>query len=200
MASGPAPSSLQTPSDSGSSMASESSHEISIERRGRGRDLGTRWAIAAGAGAVLLALAWVAVNGGPVEAPAPAETPVAVQRLEAPPLEVPEAPDPPPAEVEVERAPVEPVAIVPVEAAPAPPPARSVITVNAVPWGEVRVDGRLVGTTPQRRISLSAGTHAVEVRCPPLGRVARTDVEVAAGRSLTLIADLSQDPATIRVR
>jgi hypothetical protein len=34
------------------------------------------------------------------------------------------------------------------------------------PWGEVSIDGRMVGTTPLDRISLAAGTHAVSVRHP----------------------------------
>ncbi len=36
-----------------------------------------------------------------------------------------------------------------------------------VAWAEVRVDGKKVGNTPTRRISLSSGRHRIEVRCVP---------------------------------
>lgn len=36
-----------------------------------------------------------------------------------------------------------------------------------VAWAQVRVDGKKVGNTPTRRISLSSGRHRVEVRCVP---------------------------------
>jgi len=35
-----------------------------------------------------------------------------------------------------------------------------------MPWGEVTVDGRLIGQTPLDRITLPAGTHRVRVRHP----------------------------------
>ena len=34
------------------------------------------------------------------------------------------------------------------------------------PWGEVTVDGRLLGQTPLDRIPLAAGVHRVRVRHP----------------------------------
>src|SRR5437763_1387473 len=34
------------------------------------------------------------------------------------------------------------------------------------PWGEVSVDGRVIGTTPLDRITLPVGTHVLRVRHP----------------------------------
>jgi hypothetical protein len=56
--------------------------------------------------------------------------------------------------------------------APATPPPRvepadpGLLQVAVIPWGEVSVDGKVIGTTPIDRISLSPGAHLVRVRHP----------------------------------
>ena len=60
---------------------------------------------------------------------------------------------------------LEPVA----PAKPAKPkePGQLRVLAPTVAWAEVRVDGKKVGNTPTRRISLPSGRHRVEVRCVP---------------------------------
>lgn len=74
------------------------------------------------------------------------------------------------------------------------------LAVNAVPWAEVRVDGRSVGTTPRRNLPVTPGAaHVVELSCPPLGRSARVTVRPAAGATTRVLVDLSRDPPAVTV-
>ena len=118
----------------------------------------------------------------------------------------PEPPDDPPHEASPAPpiAPIEPSAA-PVEgpAAPevAPAPRASVpLSVNASPWAEVELDGRPIGRTPQRALSVRAGRHTLVLRCPPLGREVRHSFEASPGRPLVLVADLTADPPVVRAR
>jgi hypothetical protein len=81
-----------------------------------------------------------------------------------------------------------------------PPSTRTTLTVNATPWAKVRLDGRNVGTTPQRRIRVPVGKHEIELECPPLGRSVRTSFEAQADTPVRVLADLSKDPPSITVR
>lgn len=83
---------------------------------------------------------------------------------------------------------------------PEAPSGGSTLTVNATPWAEIRLDGRSLGTTPKRGLALSAGTHALVLSCPPLGREARTTVVAAPGTETRVLADLGQDPPRLVVR
>lgn len=58
------------------------------------------------------------------------------------------------------------VALEPVPTKPREPGGLRVLA-PTVAWAEVRVDGKKVGNTPTRRISLPSGRHRVEVRCVP---------------------------------
>jgi len=73
------------------------------------------------------------------------------------------------------------------------------VTINAVPWAEVRIDGRSIGTTPRRNLSLAAGAHTLELSCPPLGRSARVQLRAVSGGTHRVLADLSADPPQITV-
>jgi len=59
------------------------------------------------------------------------------------------------------------------------------------PWGEVSVDGKVMGTTPLDRFSLGAGSHVVRVTNPGFaaweGRVV-----VRPGQTERLMVDLTQ--------
>ncbi|HJL18819.1 MAG TPA: PEGA domain-containing protein [Sandaracinaceae bacterium LLY-WYZ-13_1] len=77
---------------------------------------------------------------------------------------------------------------------------QATLTVNATPWAEVELDGRSLGSTPQRRVSVSPGSHTLELSCPPLGRRARTTFEAAPGQRLSAFADLSAESPSLRVR
>ncbi len=63
-----------------------------------------------------------------------------------------------------------------------PPPAsgEGLLSVNAVPWATLVVDGRQMGDTP-RELRLQAGSHRVRAVHPRLGAVEST-VEIVAGR------------------
>jgi hypothetical protein len=95
--------------------------------------------------------------------------------------------------------------IAPTEEEPAPelaplPRALVALSVNASPWAEVELDGRPIGRTPQRALSLRAGRHVLVLRCPPLGREVRHAFVATPGRPLVLVADLSADPPVVRSR
>jgi hypothetical protein len=86
---------------------------------------------------------------------------------------------------------------------PAPSPAPTPRAVEAVPelpgllqvavrpWGEVSVDGKIVGTTPIDRITLGAGVHVVRVKNPAYD-VWEGRVVVRPGQTERLIVDLTQ--------
>jgi eukaryotic-like serine/threonine-protein kinase len=83
----------------------------------------------------------------------------------------------------------------------APPPAtpeRTRLSVNAIPWAELRLNGQLLGTTPQRALRVPAGEHRIDLTCPPLGRSAQVRIH-AEGPPLQVLADLTTDPPTITV-
>ncbi len=109
--------------------------------------------------AMALALAWQ-LQKEPDEMPAAPTTPPAVL-----PLPVAETPKPP---EESEQPPVR-VAEPPArpereERKPAPPlPGRLVLAIT--PWGEIHVDGKMLGVSPPlNEISLPAGKHSIEIR------------------------------------
>ena len=57
------------------------------------------------------------------------------------------------------------------------------------PWGEVSVDGRVIGTTPLDHITLPAGTHVVRVR-HPLYEVFERPVSIRPGETAKMVVDL----------
>ena len=56
---------------------------------------------------------------------------------------------------------------------------------NASPWGQVFVDGTLIGNTPRANIPLTAGSHAIRVSRDGFSTFERT-VRVAAGDTLRI--------------
>jgi hypothetical protein len=65
------------------------------------------------------------------------------------------------------------------------------LSVNALPWANVFVDGRPVGTTPVANLELPLGTHEVIWRHPQLGERRQT-VVVTLTAPLRLVMDLSK--------
>jgi hypothetical protein len=63
------------------------------------------------------------------------------------------------------------------------------ISVNAVPWAEVWIDGRHVGDTPLGDFAVAAGRHAVTLRHPQLGEKQQQAI-VRVGASTAISADL----------
>jgi hypothetical protein len=63
------------------------------------------------------------------------------------------------------------------------------LSVNAVPWAEVWIDGRHVGDTPMGEFPVAAGRHAVRLRHPQLGEKQQQAI-VRVGESTAISADL----------
>ena len=86
---------------------------------------------------------------------------------------------------------------------PAPTPdaaaraAPALLSVNAIPWANVRLDGRALGTTPRRNVQVPAGAHNLELDCPPLGRSVRVPIRAVAGETTRVVVDLSTDPPRV---
>ena len=69
----------------------------------------------------------------------------------------------------------------------APEPGQLQVAVR--PWGEVSVDGRVIGTTPLDRITLAAGTHVLTIR-HPLYEVWEKPVSIRPGETAKMVVDL----------
>jgi serine/threonine-protein kinase len=72
--------------------------------------------------------------------------------------------------------------------------ARALLSVSAVPWAEVSLDGRGIGSTPQRNLRVKSGSHVLLFECPPLGKRARVEIEIAKGGKARVLVDLTTDP------
>jgi hypothetical protein len=65
------------------------------------------------------------------------------------------------------------------------------LSVNAVPWAEVWIDGERIGETPIGNLSLPVGTHDVLFRHPELGERHQSTV-VTTKEAARLSVDLSK--------
>jgi serine/threonine-protein kinase len=94
-----------------------------------------------------------------------------------------------PAPVAAAAAPVAPAAVptsVPPSTTAAEP---GQLQVAVRPWGEVSVDGRVIGTTPLDRITLPVGTHVLRVR-HPLYELWERPVTIRSGETAKVVVDL----------
>ena len=66
------------------------------------------------------------------------------------------------------------------------------ISINAVPWAEVLIDGTPAGETPLANLSLPIGTHEITFRHPQLGERKQTVVVKVEGL-LRVTQTLQQD-------
>lgn len=71
------------------------------------------------------------------------------------------------------------------------------LTVSATPWAEVRLDGKLLGSTPRRSLPLRPGKHTLQLSCPPLAHEAKVPIELQPGRELRVSADMQESPPRI---
>jgi hypothetical protein len=55
------------------------------------------------------------------------------------------------------------------------------VSINAVPWADVLVDGSAAGQTPLANVSLPIGPHEIVFRHPQLGERKRTVVVTVEG-------------------
>lgn len=74
-------------------------------------------------------------------------------------------------------------AAAPAASAPASAAGSATLFVNATPWGQVFVDGTLVGNTPRANIALSAGSHTIRVSRSGFATWERT-IRVTAGETV----------------
>ena len=63
------------------------------------------------------------------------------------------------------------------------------LSVNAIPWAVVSIDGRDVGETPLGGVELSPGTHDIAFTHPQLGQ-RRQQVTVRSGAAARVSVDL----------
>jgi eukaryotic-like serine/threonine-protein kinase len=63
------------------------------------------------------------------------------------------------------------------------------LSVNAVPWASISIDGRDVGETPLGGVELRPGTHDVAFTHPTLGQ-RRQQVTVRSGAATRISVDL----------
>jgi hypothetical protein len=71
------------------------------------------------------------------------------------------------------------------------------LSVSATPWAEVRLDGKLLGSTPRRSLPLRPGKHTLQLSCPPLAHEARVPIELQPGQELRVSADMQESPPRI---
>jgi eukaryotic-like serine/threonine-protein kinase len=152
---------------------------------------------------VITAALWVAIywaNHYPLDRGAPDPVPIASAASPRP----------------VATSPTVPVAAAPEPSAPSPEPPSAApenppaaqepsaqtasLTVNAVPWAEVRLDGRSLGVTPHRKLAVSAGKHTLTLDCPPLGRSTKVPLQARPGQALQVLVDMQSDPPKVSLR
>jgi hypothetical protein len=99
----------------------------------------------------------------------------------------PSAPAPPPVETISEPIAIEPT---PIHRKRAPHP-RGLLSVNAIPWATLYVDGRAAGHTPRIKLPLEAGKHQLKLTTQAGESRTRT-VEIAPGKETTLTVVFSE--------
>ena len=77
------------------------------------------------------------------------------------------------------------------------PLAQGALTLNALPWAHVTIDGEKRPDTPLKRLSLPAGPHQVRLQCPPTGRELKFTVVVEADGEVKRLADLRGEPKLV---
>jgi len=77
------------------------------------------------------------------------------------------------------------------------PVGRGTLTLNAIPWAQVTIDGERRPDTPIRALALAAGPHQVKLVCPPTGRELKFSVVVEPDAEVKRVADLRGDPHLI---
>lgn len=55
------------------------------------------------------------------------------------------------------------------------------LSINAVPWADVTIDGKPIGTTPLANVPVTIGQHTIVFRHPTLGEQTQTVVVKADG-------------------
>ena len=74
---------------------------------------------------------------------------------------------------------------------------RGELTLGALPWAHVTIDGDKRPDTPLSKIALPAGAHQVHLVCPPTGKELRFTVQIEPGKETRKVADLRGDPKLV---
>jgi len=77
------------------------------------------------------------------------------------------------------------------------PVPRGELTLGALPWAHVTIDGDKRPDTPLSKIALAAGPHQVHLVCPPTGKELRFTVQIEPGKETRKVADLRGDPKLV---
>jgi serine/threonine-protein kinase len=77
------------------------------------------------------------------------------------------------------------------EPAPKAPRPTGTLSVNAIPWARVFVDGRSYGQTPRTNLTLPAGNHTLKLVTGG-GEVRTKPIQIAANRETRITIDFSQ--------
>lgn len=120
------------------------------------------------------------------EEPAPSAT--STSSSVEPPAIVPAEPVAPPAATRTSRRATRTTARAPEAATPEAEPAT--LNVNAIPWAEVRLDGRPIGVTPLFGVRVPPGAHVLRFENRPLGADRETSVDVSSGERRDVVVDL----------
>jgi hypothetical protein len=68
------------------------------------------------------------------------------------------------------------------------------LTLGALPWAHVTIDGEKRADTPLSKVALTAGPHQVRLVCPPTGKELRFVVQIDPGKETRKVADLRDQP------
>ena len=74
---------------------------------------------------------------------------------------------------------------------------RGELTLGALPWAHVTIDGDKRPDTPLSKVALAAGPHQVRLVCPPTGKELRFTVQIEPGRETRRVADLRGEPKLV---
>jgi serine/threonine-protein kinase len=73
------------------------------------------------------------------------------------------------------------------------------LVVTSTTWANVSLDGRPLGRTPLRRVSIPSGSHLLRIDCTTLGRRVEQRIAVEPGAAITVFADVDRDPPAVRL-
>jgi hypothetical protein len=77
------------------------------------------------------------------------------------------------------------------------PIARGELTLGALPWAHVTIDGEKRPDTPLSKVPLAVGPHQIRLSCPPTGRELKFTVQIEAGKETRRVADLRTEPRLV---
>jgi eukaryotic-like serine/threonine-protein kinase len=74
------------------------------------------------------------------------------------------------------------------------PLAKGRLTLNALPWAHVTIDGEKAQDTPILKLPITVGPHVIKLDCPPTGKQYKLNVLVDPDEDLRRVVDLRGEP------